>query len=373
MERTEVNKVIKNYGIEDSVLSKILKVIPGDKLACIDKATLKAAVRLAQHETLACYVLALEGLSYDDALTLHAYNKCTERRFTVMAVGKEVDKFISCLITELMSDSWADPTKQTTLYQAVNLSKDKSLKEDMKDKLWYRIEQLKETLVKEYGCKVNDDLNSNLSSQETENKEGSEAIEHDEYIYDMFHVDFPGKLHELAIYGDSYEASFCYSKEGLRNLEGVMARIKELFLQNRQQRVAVRIILDFDRSVDTRIQKSPHGVIQLNYATYDSANMRYNKTIELSAEGVHLVLMDYFSHCAADERSHQQDVYKLVPAARLAGDYRLEVLAQYGLIRIIDSDDRVVETFGLCESGIIALADHLVQLAGQAEKTVSPS
>lgn len=355
MKRTEVSRMLEDYDIKNSTLAKFLNKCPDGELAAICLEKFRMAARIAQYENLARYVLMMDNFRYESPdLTLKVEYKPQPKSvkcdYTIQTTISSLNTLFSRLITELTEGIRMDQMEQITLYQAVNLAKDQSLKSGMRDELWYRIEQLKERLCKEYGCVVNDE----------------------EWL-DKFQVTFLAKLHDSAPPRNLYEARFHYSQEGLRNLEGIMTHIEELFLQTRQQKVAARIILDFDCGTDILIQKCQHGVLQLNYATYDSANMRYNKTIELTAEGVHLVLMDYFSHCAADERRHQQDAYKLVPAARLAGDYRLEVLAQYGLIRIIDSDGRVVETFGLCESGIIALADHLVQLAGQAEKTVSPS
>lgn len=62
-----------------------------------------------------------------------------------------------------------------------------------------------------------------------------------------------------------------------------------------------------------------------------------------------------------------------MPAAILAGDYDIEVVTRYGLVYVLNNDNKVVETFGLCKRGIIALADYLMQLAGQAKKAVPPS
>ena len=111
----------------------------------------------------------------------------------------------------------------------------------------------------------------------------------------------------------------------------------------------------------------------MNYSTYDCENLSHNKTIELTTEGVHLVLMDYFFCGLRGENCCERGVYRLMPAAILAGDYDIEVVTRYGLVYVLNNDNKVVETFGLCKRGIIALADYLMQLAGQAKKAVPPS
>ncbi len=355
MKRTEVSRMLEDYGIKNSTLAKFLNKCPDEELAAICLEKFRMAARIAQYENLARYVLMMDNFRYESPdLTLKVEYKpqpeSVKCDYTIQTTISSLNTLFSRLITELTEGIRMDQMEQITLYQAVNLAKDQSLKSGMRDELWYRIEQLKERLCKEYGCVVNDE----------------------EWL-DKFQVTFLAKLHDSAPLWNLYEARFHYSQEGLRNLEGIMTYIEKLFLQTRQQKVAARIILDFDCGTDILIQKCQHGVLQLNYATYDSANLRHNKTIELTTEGVHLVLMDYFFCGLRGENCCERGVYRLMPAAILAGDYDIEVVTRYGLVYVLNNDNKVVETFGLCKRGIIALADYLMQLAGQAKKAVPPS